>query len=324
MNSFTNFVKRNPAGSVPNFIESCFRLLHFVPKVLSMLFQKIEKPFYRKKLSVQLNGKLIRLDQPAVMGIMNLTPDSFYEGSRYQMEKEILHRAQEILQEGAVFIDIGAVSTRPGAAMVSEEAELGRLLPAVRVLRHHFPEANLSVDSYRSKVISRVYDEIGGFLVNDISGGTIDETMFETVASLGLPYILMHIQGTPQTMQLHPSYQEVVKEIILDLSEKVNTLKLLGVNDVIVDPGFGFGKNSRHNYELLNSLDSFRLFELPLMVGISRKAMIWKLLESSPSECLNGTTVLNTLALMGGADILRVHDVREAVEAVKLVSELKK
>jgi dihydropteroate synthase len=294
------------------------------PKNLYMLFQKIEKPFYRKKESIQLNGRLIQLNKPVVMGILNLTPDSFYEGSRYQQEKEILVRAEEILLEGGLFIDIGAVSTRPGANFVSEGAELERLLPAVKVIRQHFPEANLSVDSFRSGVVAKVYEEIGGFLVNDISGGTMDGQMFETVAKLGLPYILMHIQGTPDTMQKNPAYQDVVKEILLLLSEKINTLKLLGVNDIIVDPGFGFGKNLRHNYDLLNSLDSFRLFELPLLVGVSRKAMIWKLLESSPGESLNGTTVLNTLSLMGGADILRVHDVREAVETIELVCEIKK
>ncbi|MCX6222824.1 MAG: dihydropteroate synthase [Bacteroidia bacterium] len=289
-----------------------------------MLFQKIENPFYRKKRSLQLNGKLIWLDEPVVMGILNLTPDSFYEGSRYSMEKEILLRSEEILVSGGLIIDIGAVSTRPGAAEVSEETEMARLLPAVKAIRNHFPEAILSVDTFRSGVVSNIYDEIGGFLVNDISGGTMDGAMFETVAKLGLPYILMHMQGTPQTMQIHPFYVDVVKDILFNLSEKINSLKLMGVNDIIVDPGFGFGKNQRHNYELLNCLDSFRLFELPLLVGVSRKAMIWRLLDSSPTESLNGTTVLNTLALMGGADILRVHDVREAVETIKLVAELKK
>ena len=197
-------------------------------------------------------------------------------------------------------------------------------MPAIRAIRKHFPEAILSIDSYRSGVISEVYAEIGGFIINDISGGTLDPQMFETVARIGLPYILMHMQGNPATMQRNPVYQDVRKEVLLSLSEKVNALKLLGVNDLIIDPGFGFGKNLRHNYDLLNDLDSFRLFELPLLVGVSRKAMIWKLLEKSPSESLNGTTVLNTLALMGGADILRVHDVREAVETIQLVTELKK
>ena len=289
-----------------------------------MLFQKIEKPFYRKKRSLQLNGQLIMLDQPIVMGILNLTPDSFYDGGKYLLEIDVLHRAEEILLEGGLVIDIGAVSSRPGAQDVSQKEELSRLIPPVTVIRKHFPEAILSVDSFRSEVITRVFNETGGFIVNDISGGKMDDKMFGTVAKLGLPYILMHMQGTPHIMQSNPSYVNVIKEIMLDLSENINALKLLGVNDIIVDPGFGFGKNMRHNFELLNCLDSFRLFELPLLAGVSRKAMVWKLLDITPEESLNGTTVLNTLALLGGADILRVHDVREAVETIRLVSELKK
>lgn len=288
-----------------------------------MLFQKNDTPFYRPKRTLQLNGQLIRLDQPVVMGILNLTPDSFYDGGRYQSENAALLRAEEILEQGGLIIDVGAISTRPGAAAVSENEEINRLLPSIKAIRKHFPQVILSVDSYRSAVITRVVNETGGCIVNDISGGMLDDKMFETVALLGIPYILMHMQGTPQTMQQNPSYQDVVKEILLDLSEKVNTLKLLGVNDIIVDPGFGFGKNTVHNYELLNRLDSFRLFELPLLVGLSRKTMIWKLLGITPDASLNGTTALNTLALMGGADILRVHDVREAVETIKLVSKLK-
>jgi dihydropteroate synthase len=193
----------------------------------------------------------------------------------------------------------------------------------VKSVRKHFPQAILSIDSYRSGVISRVVSEAGNCIVNDISGGDLDENMFRTVADLGLPYILMHMKGIPRTMQQNPSYTNVVKEIILGLSEKANTLKLLGVNDIILDPGFGFGKSREHNYQILNRIDSFRLFELPLLVGLSRKTMIWKLLDITPEESLNGTTALNTLALMGGADILRVHDVKEAVEAIRLVKELK-
>jgi len=288
------------------------------------LFQKIDKPFYRKKRSLQLNGRLIMLDQPIVMGILNLTPDSFYDGGRYKSEREVLQRAEEILLQGGLVIDIGAVSTRPGAQDISQEEELSRLIPSVTAIRKYFSEAILSVDSFRSEVITRVYNETGGFIVNDISGGKLDDKMFGTVAKLGLPYILMHMQGTPSTMQSNPTYVNVIKEILLDLSENINALKMLGVNDIIIDPGFGFGKNMLHNYELLNCLDSFRLFELPLLAGVSRKAMIWKLLDITPQESLNGTTVLNTLALMGGADILRVHDVGEAVETIRLVSELKK
>lgn len=257
------------------------------------------------------------------MGILNLTPDSFYDGGRYQNEKAVLYRAEQILDQGGLIVDMGAVSTRPGAQPVSEEEEISRLLPFVKSVRKHFPQAILSVDSYRSGVISRVVSETGNCIVNDISGGELDANMFQTVADLGLPYILMHMQGIPQTMQQNPSYTNVVREIILGISEKVNTLKLLGVNDIILDPGFGFGKSREHNFQILNRLDSFRLFELPLMVGLSRKTMIWKLLNITPEESLNGTTALNTLALMGGADILRVHDVKEAVEAIRLVKELK-
>jgi dihydropteroate synthase len=288
-----------------------------------MLFQKIDRPFYRKKKSIQLNGRLIFLNEPIVMGILNLTPDSFYDGGKYQNEKAVLYRAEQILDQGGLIVDMGAVSTRPGAQPVSEEEEISRLLPFVKSVRKHFPQAILSVDSYRSGVISRVVSETGNCIVNDISGGELDANMFQTVADLGLPYILMHMQGIPQTMQQNPSYTNVVREIILGISEKVNTLKLLGVNDIILDPGFGFGKSREHNFQILNRLDSFRLFELPLMVGLSRKTMIWKLLNITPEESLNGTTALNTLALMGGADILRVHDVKEAVEAIRLVKELK-
>jgi len=275
-------------------------------------------------MSVQVNGKLLMLDRPVVMGILNLTPDSFFDGGRYRQETQIVERAEEILRQGGALIDLGAVSTRPGADEVSEEEEIDRLMPALKAIRRQFPEAILSIDTFRSRVVSLAYEEIGGFIVNDISAGSLDENMFETVARTGLPYILMHMQGTPATMQLHPSYSDVRKEVMYSLSEKINLLKQLGVNDLIIDPGFGFGKNLQHNYELLNDLDSFRLFELPLLVGVSRKAMIWKLLETSPDESLNGTTVINTLALMGGADILRVHDVREAVEAIRLVAEIKK
>jgi dihydropteroate synthase len=289
-----------------------------------MLFQKIDRPFYRKKKSIQLNGQLIFLDEPIVMGILNLTPDSFYDGGRYLNEKAVLYRVEEILDQGGLVVDMGAVSTRPGAQPVTEEEETNRLLPFVKSVRKNFPQAILSIDSYRSGVISRVVSETGNCIVNDISGGELDANMFQTVADLGLPYILMHMKGIPQNMQQNPSYKDVVKEIILGLSEKVNTLKLLGVNDIILDPGFGFGKSRDHNYQILNCLDSFRLFELPLMVGLSRKTMIWKLLNITPEESLNGTTALNTLALMGGADILRVHDVKDAVEAIRLVKELKR
>lgn len=288
-----------------------------------MLFAPYVKSFYKKRSTINLNGKLISLGSPTVMGILNITPDSFYDGGCYTTDQSILKRAAQITEEGAHFIDIGAMSTRPGAKEITLKEEIDRLLPGVRAIRREFPDVALSIDTYRSEIVQLVYEEIGGFMVNDISGGTFDDLMFEKVAGLNLPYVLMHSKGKSDTMQNDPVYEDVVKEVILFLSEQVQKLKLLGVNDIIIDPGFGFGKTATHNYELLNRLDAFKIFELPVLVGISRKAMIWKELNISPKESLNGTTVLNTLALLGGSDILRVHDVKEAVEAVKLVEKIK-
>ncbi|MCE1199689.1 MAG: dihydropteroate synthase [Marinilabiliales bacterium] len=288
-----------------------------------MLVNKNDQPFYRKKRSFCLNGRLITLDQPVVMGILNLTPDSFFDGGRYGSEPAVLNRVEQMLAEGAFILDVGAVSTRPGAAEVSERDELERLLKPLASIRQHFPEVTLSVDTWRSEVVRQIVDVAGDVIVNDISGGKMDPQMFAMVARLGLPYLLMHIQGTPQTMQHNPVYSNVVGEVIRELSESVNQLKLLGVQDILLDPGFGFGKLAVHNYELLNRLDAFRLFELPLVAGLSRKTMIWKQLGITPEDSLNGTTVLNTLALLGGADILRVHDVKEALEAIRLVGQLK-
>ena len=288
-----------------------------------MLFAKNDKSFYKKRSTINLNGKLISLSSPVVMGILNVTPDSFYDGGVYNTESSIIKRAAQILDQGAQFIDIGAMSTRPGAMEISLDEELGRLLPAVKAVRAEFPEASLSIDTYRSEVVRAVHDKVGGFIVNDISAGTFDIKMMETVADLHLPYILMHSRGMSSTMQNNPVYQDVVKEVILFLSAQVQKLKLLGVCDLIIDPGFGFGKTTNHNFELLNRLDAFKIFELPLLVGVSRKAMIWKSLDLSAKESLNGTTVINTLALSAGCDILRVHDVGEAIETVKLVNKTK-
>ena len=288
-----------------------------------MLFKQNDKSFYKKKSTLNLNGKLISLSSPLVMGILNVTPDSFFDGGEYTTGNAIIKRAAKILDEGGQFIDIGAMSTRPGALEISLQEELDRLLPAVQVVKHEFPEASLSVDTYRSEVIEAVYNEIGSFIVNDISGGTFDSNMFETVAALNLPYILMHSKGRSDSMQNSPVYEDVVKEVILFLATQVQKLRLLGVCDIIIDPGFGFGKTSDHNFELLNRLDAFRIFELPVLVGVSRKAMIWRNLDITPEESLNGTTVLNTLALSGGCDILRVHDVKEAIETIKLVCKIK-
>ena len=289
-----------------------------------MLFSKNDKSFYKKKYSLNLNGRLIDLSSPVVMGISNCTPDSFFDGGAFTTEVTILRRASEIIREGGQFIDIGAMSTRPGAEEISLKEELKRLIPAVKVVKREFPDVALSVDTYRSEVVRMVYEEIGDFMVNDISGGTFDNHMFDTVAELSLPYILMHTSGRSDTMQNNPVYEDVLKEVIYFLSSQVQKLKQSGVADIVIDPGFGFGKTADHNFELLNRLDAFRIFELPLLVGLSRKAMIWRELKLTPHESLNGTTVLNTIALAGGCDILRVHDVREALEAINLVDKIKK
>lgn len=289
-----------------------------------MLIESSEKKYFKPKNTVRYNGELIDLTTPLVMGILNITPDSFYDGGRYNTLEKAVRRTAEMLDEGASIIDIGACSTRPGAKEVSANEELKRLIPVVAEIRQKFPKAILSVDTYRADVAQKVVESIGDCIINDISGGTLDNHLFETVARLKVPYVLMHIQGTPQTMQQNPTYQNVTKEVIKKLSEGVFRLHEMGVSDVIIDPGFGFGKNLGHNFELFNNLDAFRIFELPLLVGVSRKSMVYKFLGQTPEESLNGTTILNTLALTGGAKILRVHDVKPAVEAIKIVERLKK
>ncbi|MGD9931040.1 MAG: dihydropteroate synthase [Mangrovibacterium sp.] len=263
------------------------------------------------------------LTNPVVMGILNVSPDSFYDGGIYATEEDILKRTEQMLNDGADMIDVGAVSTRPGSDSVSTKEELTRLLPAVTAIRKHFPNVPMSIDTFRSWVALRVIDEIGECIVNDISGGDFDEHMFDTIAKLGVPYILMHIQGNPKTMQENPHYDDIIKDISKYFSEKVRKLTKAGVKDVILDPGFGFGKSVEDNYDLLNRLDSFKVFQLPLLVGVSRKSMIHKLLEVTPEESLPGTITANTMALLGGADILRVHDVKEAVHSVMLFKKLK-
>ncbi|MDA3927564.1 MAG: dihydropteroate synthase [Prolixibacteraceae bacterium] len=288
-----------------------------------MLIDPPEKNYFIKKNSIQYNGKLIDLSRPLVMGILNLTPDSFYDGGRYATINHAVNHVGLMIQQGASIIDIGACSTRPGAEVLTVEEELKRLKPVVRQIKRSYPNAILSIDTYRSEVAKQIVGEFGDCIINDISGGTMDPNMFETVAKLRVPYILMHIKGIPGTMQQSPSYENVTKEVIKQLSEGVYKLHELGVNDVVIDPGFGFGKTLDHNFELFNHLDAFRFFELPLLVGISRKSMIFKLLNSEPNESLNGTTALNILALQAGANFLRVHDVKEAVEAVDLFEKIK-
>ncbi len=288
-----------------------------------MLITSSASKFFKRKHSINLNGNLIDLKDPIVMGILNVSPDSFFDGGKYTTEEEALKRAEQMIEEGATIVDIGAVSTRPGASTISTKEELTRLLPVVKTIRKHFPEVPISIDTFRSWVALRIMDETGECIVNDISGGDFDDHMFETIAKLGIPYILMHIQGTPQTMQDNPVYEDVIKDISNYFSEKVRKLTKAGVKDVIIDPGFGFGKTLEQNYDLLNRLDSFKVFQLPLMVGLSRKSMIHKLLEIEPEASLPGSIAGNTMALMGGADILRVHDVKEAVHAVEMFKKLK-
>lgn len=269
---------------------------------------------------INVNGSLLDLSTPCVMGILNVTPDSFYAGSRMQTEQEIARRAEQIVAEGAGIIDIGAYSSRPDAADVSPQEEMERLRMGLGILRKVQPDAVVSVDTFRADVARMCVEEYGVAIINDIAGGEMDADMFRTVARLNVPYILMHMKGTPQDMQQHPHYDNLLKEVFQYFARKVQQLRDLGVKDIILDPGFGFGKTLEHNYELLAHLEEFSVFGLPLLVGISRKSMIYRLLGTTPQEALNGTTVLNTICLMKGADILRVHDVREAVEAVKIVN----
>lgn len=272
---------------------------------------------------INVNGRLMDLSCPQVMGILNVTPDSFYAGSRKQTEEEIAARAQQILAEGGSIIDIGAYSSRPNAEHISAEEEMKRLRNVLEIIGREHPDAVLSVDTFRADVARMCVEEYGVAIVNDIAAGNMDSEMFSTIARLGVPYIMMHMQGTPQNMQQHPHYEDVLREVLYYFSEKVQRLRDMGVKDIILDPGFGFGKTIEHNYELLNQMEEFAIFELPLLVGVSRKSMIYKLLGITPEEALNGTTVLHTIALMKGANILRVHDVKEAVEAVRLTTAMR-
>ncbi|WP_031533562.1 MULTISPECIES: dihydropteroate synthase [unclassified Bacteroides] len=272
--------------------------------------------------SLNINGRLLDLSEPQVMGILNVTPDSFYSGSRKQTEDEIESRVRQIIGEGASIIDIGAYSSRPNADDVSPSEEMERLRKGLTVIQRVAPDAIVSVDTFRADVAKMCVEEYGVGIVNDISGGMLDKDMFATVAKLGIPYILMHMQGTPQNMQQNPHYDDVVKEVFMYFAEKVQRLRDLGVKDIILDPGYGFGKTVEHNYELMNHQEELLEFELPLLVGISRKSMIYKALGITADEALNGTSVLNTISLLKGANILRVHDVATCVEVVNLIQKL--
>lgn len=272
--------------------------------------------------TINVGGRLLDLSEPQIMGILNVTPDSFYEASRMHNDEQIAFRVEQILREGASIIDIGAYSSRPGADDVTPKEEMSRLRCGLKVIRSAHPDAIVSVDTFRADVARMCVEEYGVQIINDISAGELDKEMFGTVARLRVPYILMHMKGTPQNMQQSPRYDDLMGEVFLYFSEKIQKLRDLGVNDLILDPGFGFSKTLDHNYELLARLEEFRMFELPLLVGVSRKSMIYKLLGGTSYDALNGTSIINTISLLKGASILRVHDVKAAVEVAKIVGKM--
>ncbi|MFK8058846.1 MAG: dihydropteroate synthase [Polaribacter sp.] len=272
-------------------------------------------------MTINCKGNLVDLSSPKVMGILNITPDSFFDGGKYKNESDILRQTEKMLLEGATFIDVGAYSSRPGAKHISEEEELLRITPVINLLVDKFPKIIISADTFRSKVAKETINA-GATIINDISGGKMDTKMFETVANLQVPYILMHMLGTPQNMQKDPIYKDVTKEIISFFAEQIFKLHQLKLNDVIIDVGFGFGKTIAHNFEILQNLSLFKSLDTPILAGISRKSMLYKTLDISTQEALNATTSANTIALLNGANILRVHDVKEAVEAIKIVQQI--
>ena len=273
--------------------------------------------------TLNLRGRLLELREPQIMGILNVTPDSIYSDSRTPDEAHITDRVRQMMDEGADMIDIGGYSSRPGADDVTPEEEMDRLRRGLRIVRELYPEVPVSVDTFRADVARMCIEEEGADIINDISGGMMDRQMFRTVARLGVPYILMHMQGTPDTMQVAPRYDNLRREVMLYFAERIDRLCQMGAKDIIVDPGFGFGKTLEHNYELMNHLEDFAVFNLPLLVGISRKSMIYKLTGGTPQTSLNGTTVLNTISLVKGAHILRVHDVKAAAEAKQIYMAMK-
>lgn len=278
----------------------------------------LEKPKY-----INIRGKLIDLEIPKVMGVLNITPDSFYKGSRYNGEHDIISAARKMLEDGADFLDVGGYSSRPGAGDIPAIEEKSRVLSAIKIISREFPQAIISVDTFRADIAREAVLECGADIINDISGGESDSAMFPLVEKLNVPYILMHMKGNPGIMQDNPVYDDVVADILKWFGTKVVRLQSAGVKDIIIDPGFGFGKTARHNFEILRRLNIFSIAGLPVLVGVSRKSMIWRTLAVTPDESLNGTSILNTVALMNGADILRVHDVKEAVEAVKLMEKIR-
>jgi len=277
---------------------------------------------FSRNLSLNLGGRIMELSTPRVMGIINVSPDSFYERSRFPQAERAVERAREMIDQGADILDVGAVSSRPGAEEVPEKEELERLSRVLEALRHEFPDFPVSVDTWRSGIARTVRERFGIHMINDISAGNLDPHMFATMASLEIPYIRMHMQGTPKSMQEDPVYKNVVDDLLQFFAERVYKLRKLGLNDMVIDPGFGFGKTLEQNYEILRSFDMFRMLELPLMAGISRKSMIYKLLDTEPDEALNGTTAAHMAVLIKGARLLRVHDVAAARETIKIFQQI--
>lgn len=272
-------------------------------------------------MTLNCNGNLLDLSQPKVMGVLNLTPDSFFDGGMYKDEDQIIARVKKMILDGAAIIDVGAYSSKPNAASVSVEEEKKRLLPVIKLLIKQFSNLIISVDTFRAEIANLAVNE-GAAIINDISAGVLDANMFKTIAELQVPYIMMHMRGNPQTMQSLTNYENLTQELIYYFSERMNKARDLGINDLVIDPGFGFAKTREQNFELLNKLELFSVLDCPVLVGVSRKSMIYKTLDITPQDALNGTTVLNTIVLQKGAKIIRVHDVKEAVEAIKLVNEL--
>jgi len=290
--------------------------------VTTVIFDDSKSTMFSQKTLLNCRGRLLDLSTPKISGIVNVTPDSFYAGSRVMNEKEILHLAEKMLNDGASVLDVGGMSTRPGSEEISEDEELKRVIPSIEIIHKKFPEAIISVDTFRSMIAQEAVNA-GAGMVNDISAGRLDENFLSTVAKMKVPYVLMHMKGTPRIMQQNPSYENVVKEVFDFLKEKILQLNSLGIHDIIVDPGFGFGKTVEHNFELLRHLHVLKIFELPILAGLSRKSMLCKTLRVNPDKALNGTTALHAVALMKGAKLLRVHDVKEAAEVITLLDQLK-
>ncbi len=286
-----------------------------------MTGNKAKDTFFSKNRSLNCRGKLLNLAKPKIMGILNITPDSFYDGGKYVNKEDALARVREMIIEGADIIDIGAASSRPGAGLTQAQDEIDRLSPVLEEIRREFPDIIISVDTYHAKVAREMVERYRVDIINDISAGELDPDMCSTVAKLGVPYIIMHMKGTPGNMQDNPEYNNITDEIIQYFSDKLNRLRKKGITDVLIDPGFGFGKTRDHNYELLSSIDAFQMFEIPVVAGVSRKSMIYELLESNSAEALNGTTAAHMILLQKGVQILRVHDVKEAREALTIYME---